>query len=106
FSTYVGGSEDDGGSAIRLGPDSTIYVGGQTRSADFPTTPGAFSRNHSGSYDCFLLQLSRTGDRLLYSTFLGGEEIDTLTRIHVGPDGAVTATGTTSSVNFPTTPGA
>lgn len=106
FSTHIGGNANDGGSSIALGPDSTIYIGGQTESDNFPTTPGAFDRNLSGSYDCFVLRLSPGGDRILYSTLFGGEGLDTLMRIALSPDGSVTATGATSSVGFPTTEGA
>jgi len=44
YSTYLGGSGDDGGSAIALDtlPNPNAYLTGFTSSADFPTTADAF----------------------------------------------------------------
>lgn len=37
FSTYLGGSKGDAGSALTLDADGYVYVAGQTSSDDFPT---------------------------------------------------------------------
>ena len=42
FSTYLGGNNDDYGIAIAMDPTDNIHVAGQTNSANFPTTLGAF----------------------------------------------------------------
>ncbi len=42
YSTYLGGSDRDGGGGIALDAPGNIYVAGATASPDFPFTPGAF----------------------------------------------------------------
>jgi hypothetical protein len=70
YSTFLGGSGRSYGYGIAVGPGGEAYVTGTLRSADFPTTPGAFE----GSADAFVTKLSAGGSALIYSTFLGGRE--------------------------------
>jgi hypothetical protein len=46
FSSYLGGSYRDWGYGIALDPSGNAYVGGQTVSSNFPTTPGAYQTNY------------------------------------------------------------
>jgi hypothetical protein len=86
--------------------DSTgIYVTGGTSSADFPVK-GAFQSKLNGKADAFVLKLNLAGDTLLYSTYLGGSDLDGATAIAVDAAGAAYVTGMTNSANFPTTRGA
>lgn len=57
FSTYFGGSNTDGGLAIWVDPAGSIYLTGQTFSADFPTTPGAFQTVFGGNSDAFVAKV-------------------------------------------------
>src|SRR5207245_9178546 len=42
YSTYLGGTVQDGANAIAIDSDGSAYVTGGTNSIDFPTTLGAF----------------------------------------------------------------
>lgn len=107
YATYLGGSGNDGVSAIALDAQGGAVVVGHTRSADFPTTPGAFDTSWTfGNSDGFVTRLSPTGQSLVYSTYLGGADMDEIVDVSVDAQGAVTVVGETVSTNFPTTVGA
>ena len=73
YSTYLGGSgDDDGGNGIALDGAGSAYLTGDTDSADFPTTAGAFDTTFNGGYDAFVTKLDASGAALGYSSYLGG----------------------------------
>jgi uncharacterized protein (TIGR03437 family) len=113
FSTYLGGSKDDAGTAIALDSAENVYVGGATLSPDFPTTAGAFQTVYHGvdpenqfqnTGDAFIAKLNSSGSALLYSTYLGGTGDDAIASIFVDRADTVYVTGATSSRDFPVTP--
>ena len=107
YSTFLGGSDNDSGNGIAVGASGNAYVTGQTRSSDFPTTPGAFDTSFNSLFDAFVTKLSPDGRVLEYSTFLGGEfGSDFGQAIYVDASGSAYVTGSTLSEDFPTTPGA
>jgi len=81
-------------------------VTGQTQSADYPTTPGAFDRTLDGGADAFVTKLNTSGSALAYSTFLGGTDFDGASDIAVDGSGSAYVTGQTFSADYPTTPDA
>jgi hypothetical protein len=86
-------------------------VGGSTRSSNFPTTSGAFDPTHNGGafdtlFDAFATKLNAAGSRLIYSTFLGGRDIDFGDGLAIDGAGNAYVSGGTLSSNFPTTSGA
>ena len=102
FSTYLGGSGDDVGAGIAVGPSNYVYVTGWTASTNFPTTVGAFQSARQGAEDAFVAKLNPTGSALEYSTYLGGGNLDFGRGIAVDSNGDVYVTGETNSINFPT----
>jgi hypothetical protein len=109
YSTYVGGSGDDRGQSIAVDSARNAYVTGQTYSANFPTTPGAFQTNFTGGgyADAFVTKLNPTGTALVYSTYLGGSGGSNYGYgIAVDATGNAYVTGVTGSPYFPTTPDA
>lgn len=72
FSTYVGGGATDVANCIALAADGTVWGGGYSNSANFPTTAGAPQRVPGGDDDGVLFHLSANGSVLLYSTLYGG----------------------------------
>jgi hypothetical protein len=110
YSTYLGGSGDDGGSGIAVDSAGNAYVTGYTQSADFPTTPGVFQTVCGGGCtdgeDAFIAKINPTGSALVYSTYLGGSRGDGGSGITVDSLGNAYVTGGTGSTDFPTTTGA
>ena len=103
FSTYLGGSGQDYGSAIALGHDNTIVIGGDTMSPDFPV-PFAFdSTCDAPCHDGFVAVLSPGGIALEHGTYLGGAGEDRVRDVGILSDGRVAATGDTFSADFPVT---
>jgi uncharacterized protein (TIGR03437 family) len=111
YSTYLGGSLDDVGAGIAVDSAGNAYLTGNTLSANFPTTPGAYQPTSggpaAGAYgDAFVARLDATGAKLLYSTYLGGGGDDAGFAIAVDAAGNAYVTGVTFSVNFPIAAGA
>jgi len=116
FSTYLGGSSNDEGVSIAIDTAGNSYVAGYTSSADFPTTPGAFSTtcvNYCTNWEAFISKIDPTGSTLVYSTFLGGTVANGTAAPYSQPahlaidkTGDAYIAGTTTTTDFPTTPGA
>jgi hypothetical protein len=111
YSTYLGGSGNDGTSGIALDISGDAYVTGTTFSANFPVTPGAFQTVCAGGMNCeygevFVTKINAAGSALAYSTYMGGSYYSYGTGIAVDSSGDAYITGYTTSADFPTTPGA
>jgi hypothetical protein len=107
YSTYLGGSEGDRSFGIAVDASGNAYVSGSTFSSNFPTTPGAFQTTFGiGSYHAFISKLNAAGSLLLYSTYLGGSNYENAYSIEIDSLGDAFVTSSTSSFDFPTTPGA
>jgi hypothetical protein len=105
YSTYLGGSSPEDGFDISVDTDGNAYISGQTQSANYPVTTGAFQPVKSGSIDCFVTKLNASGSALEFSTFLGGSGTDNNAGIAIDSDQNVYISGNTNSTNFPVTTG-
>lgn len=123
YSSYLGGSGSERGSAIAVDKHGDVYVAGVTTSADFPTTDGAYRGTVQRRLGCdeensfslcaaaiFVAKISGDGHKLLWSTYLYqgfeygfnvGVGVDD---VHVNANGEVYITGSAGS-GFPTSPG-
>jgi hypothetical protein len=93
-----------------------VYITGSTRSADFPTTPGAFQEDFAGGIlacgtppfdplhnceDAFVTKLATDGSGVIYSTYLGGSIVDVGHDIAVDGGRCAYLVGYTISPDFP-----
>lgn len=107
YSTFLGGGDSDFGWSIAVDSALDAYVGGATYSSNFPTTPAAFDPTFNGGLlDGFVTKLDATGSALVYSTYIGGSDIDDGFGIAVDSLGRAHLTGDTLSKDFPVTPNA
>jgi hypothetical protein len=105
YSTYFGGTADEGSNAIAVDGAGNAYVTGATRSADFPTVnpvQPAFGSGPDYYQDAFVAKFSADGSALMYSTYLGGNTNDFGLGIAIDNEGRAYVTGETDSANFPT----
>ncbi len=102
YSTYLGGSQLDGGLAIAVNARGDAYVTGSTGSFDFPTK-NAYQPMLGGpsATNAFVSKFDADGDSLVYSTYLGGSHFDQGLGIAVDDDGNAYVTGSTNSTDFP-----
>jgi hypothetical protein len=117
FSTYLGGSEDDGIESVAVDSSGNIYVVGGTASANFslqnpfqptgnPNVCGT-SPNTSPCGIGFISKFNPSGSALIYSTYFGGTGSEEQARsVVVDANENVYVAGTTTSSDFPATPGA
>ncbi|MBI3620741.1 MAG: SBBP repeat-containing protein [Nitrospirae bacterium] len=110
YSTYLGGGGDDLGSGITVDGAGNAYIVGNTSSTNFPVTAGAYHTSYNGGVnDVFVAKLNAAGSSLLLGTYLGGsggEQNDARTSVRLDAAGNIYVAGSTTSTNFPVTPGA
>jgi hypothetical protein len=101
YSTFLGGSSQDCGNGIAVDKFGCAFVTGVTSSSDFPSQ-NAWNNNYDYSTDVFVTEFSAIGDKLVYSTFIGGVADDYGYAIAVDGSSCAYITGRTYSVDFPT----
>ena len=106
YSTYLGGSSEDSGFSIVVDSYNNTYITGKTSSTDFPVTANAINDSLCGETDIFVTKLNGTGNKLEFSTYLGGGDVDSGSEIRVDAFNNTYITGETASLDFPTTPDA
>ncbi|HYG75324.1 MAG TPA: putative Ig domain-containing protein [Planctomycetota bacterium] len=89
---------DDTGIAIVVNSLNEPYICGNTFSSDFPVK-NAIS-TYSGNGDVFLTKLAATGQNIIFSTYLGGSSLDTVSGMSIDPNSNIYLTGSTASTDF------
>jgi len=104
--TYIGGAGYDRAQGCAIDHDGFIYVAGNTRSRDLPTTPGAVQPASGGDQDAFVAKFSPDLKQLVALTYWGSSGEDRGYGVNVDADGNIYLSGITKSEAFPTSPGA
>lgn len=104
YSTFLGGSGSDEANDIAVDSNGNAYVTGYTTSQDFPII-NAFDESYNGGKDCFVTKISPDGNRLLFSSYLGGSGDDVGSSLAIDYTESVYITGWStnhsSSNDFP-----
>lgn len=102
FSTYIGGSDNDEISSLKMRNNDIVFCG-YTYSQDYPTVSGSYQSSFGGnSFTTVLSALNPIGTNLLFSTFIGSGGGNSAQDIKIFPDGRILLVGEASS-NHPTT---
>lgn len=103
WGTYLGGNGSDGTAfGMTIDVDGRVYVAGNTSSADFPVTPGAYKTLKTAATDAFLACMAPNG-QLIWATYFGGNLNTTGNALaYDGQDGIFLLGSTQSSVGIAT----
>ncbi len=104
FSTYLGGSDYDGLFGVKLDSGGNIFVGGYSASHDLSLV-APVQTNFGGYYDGWVAKLSPGASALLFSSYLGGNDQDSVYGLDLW-NNQLYVSGRTASTNFPVTTGA
>jgi hypothetical protein len=107
YSTYLGGSDYNIANAIAVDSGHNAYIVGWTTSSDFPMTNALQNKlqctNSLANCNAFITEISTNGTKLLYSSYLGGNNYDDATSITLDTSNFIYVAGFTASTNFPKT---
>jgi hypothetical protein len=127
YSTYLGGNGANSNvnppnnlgfgetiTGVAVDTSNNVYVTGETSSTgtSFPTSANAFQGSANPSNlegGAFVTRIDTTkanAASLVYSTYLEGSTFDAALGIALGPNNVAYVTGSTNSLDFPTTTGA
>jgi len=109
WSTFLGGSSGDWIGPVEPARDGTgdVFVGGTTRSTDFPLFADPNFSSLGIQDRVFVARLNATGSAVVYATFLGGWHSQLVFRgLAADAGGNAVICGQSFSPDFPTTSGA
>lgn len=103
WSTVLGGDVNDFIEASKVDSEGNVYLTGYTGSKDdlLPFTTGAFQVAPNALTDAYIAKLDGEGN-LLWASFYGGDDNDYANGIALDSDNNVYITGSTESLDFPT----
>jgi len=99
WSTFYGGSGEDWANGAATDAGGNVFVTGRTISVNFPVHTGQ-QMSSGGNFDAFLVKFDAIGQRI-WSTYLGGSNLDYGFGVATDPAGRVAVSGWTRSADFP-----
>ena len=111
-STYLGSSGSDHWTRLAVN-NNILYLIGATKSEDFPVTEGAIQEKYNiwggtdsdkqwMEKDITVTALSLNLDKVLHSTYLGGNNYESVNSISFDKQGNIIVAGSTKSDDYPT----
>jgi len=110
FATFLGGSNNEFDTQVIADSSGAIYMAGSTQSTDFPATPEPGSPLNAAGLlfnpDVYVTRLKPDASAIDWSFFIGGSASNRCMGISQDSLGNIYLLGTTTSADFPVTPGA
>lgn len=104
FSTFTGSTANNWGYTATYDEEGDFYGGGIALGSGYPTTLGVVQNSfNGGKADVAISKFSSSGNQLLFSTYLGGSEVEVPHSMVVDQQGNLIVLGSTGSPDFPTT---
>jgi hypothetical protein len=106
YSTMLGDPriQQEQGFAVAVDAAGEAYVAGVVRSQNgFPVTPDAWQATSGGDNDAFIIKFNASGSQPVYSSYLGGINVESGSGVAVDSVGDAYVVGLTGSLNFPIT---
>lgn len=100
YSTYLGGSGTDEATGIAVDSLGSVYLTGNTNSANFPL--GTIGSLSAGSDHVFIAKFDPSGSNLVYADYIGGNSNDFGSALVLDGSNNIYVTGATMSSDFPT----
>lgn len=100
YQSFLGGSLNEDPSGIVAVPNSRLVVAGMTSSSDIEMI-GSFQSEYGGIRDGYIAIIDELGVPL-FSSYIGGSDVDEISGIAMSPDSTIVFTGVTYSIDFPT----
>ncbi len=102
FSTFSGATDDNWGFTATYDNSGHFYGGGIAFGSGYPITTGIVQNTYGGgAFDVSITKFNPTGSALIYSTFIGGNNIDMPHSMFVNNQDELVILGSTSSTDFP-----
>jgi gliding motility-associated-like protein len=100
FSTYSGSKSDNWGFTATYDNEGHLYSGGIVFGNEFTQHVG-YQKDFKGEVDMGILKFSPDGKRLIYATYLGGNQADVPISLIVNNSNELVILGITGSSNYP-----
>ncbi len=104
YSSYIGGEFGEEVNGVAIDAAGNLFLAGSTYSDQYPVTSNSFQPRNNGLENGFVTKIAPAGDRLVYSTYIGGNGNEIVQAIAVGLDGSVAVAGNTNSNDMPLGP--
>jgi gliding motility-associated-like protein len=106
FSSFSGSNANNFGMTATYGYDGSLFAGGTGFGVGYPTTLGAFDPSFNGVpgggiTDVVITRYDSTGTNLIYSTYIGGVQTETVHSLIANENNELYLYGATSSLDFP-----
>lgn len=102
FASYSGSSADNFGSSATYDAAGNLYGAGTSFGSGYPLTTGAYTQTAAGNTDIGISKFSANGTNLIYSTFIGGTNAESVNSLIVNDNNQLYILGTSSSIDYPT----